>query len=138
MFSHVIRDIRKAQVVQEEKAQHLISALATASATDQTKILDDHAKDVHAAWWDLFWDIMGTYNDGYIVTHGADGAFTSTPVGYPSWWLKAVDFKNAVRAPSSSFANLKKRMDDAATKMAEIDANRHHLGRSAGPALIAV
>merc|ERR1712066_721510 len=122
----------------EDKARHLIPALATASVEEQTKVLDDHAKEVHAAWWDLFWDIMGKYNDGYVVTHSADGAFTSTPVGYPSWWLKAVDFKNGVRAPSSSFANLKKRMDDAATEMAEIDANRHHLGRSASPALIAV
>merc|ERR1711976_985553 len=89
MFSHAILDIRAAQAEWEPQARALAEKLVSASPSEHTKLLTDFAAKVHAGWWDLFWALMGKYNDGYVVTHGKDGAVTSAAVGYPSWWLKA-------------------------------------------------
>lgn len=124
MFSHAILDIRAAQAAWEPQAEALAEKLRLASPSEHTKLLADFAAKVHAGWWDLFWSLMGKYNDGYVVTHAKDGSVTSTAVGYPSWWLKAVDFEHALDAPSASFANQRSRMAAAAKTMAEIDARR--------------
>jgi len=126
MFSHAIVDIRAAQVEQEQRAHLLASTLATAtdSSANQTELLRIHASEVHNAWWELFWMLMGKYSDGYVVTHGPSGDVTSTAVGYPSWWLESVNFKNSLPAADSSFTNLKTRMASAAKEMEDIDARR--------------
>eukprot|EP00420_Gonyaulax_spinifera_P024276 CAMPEP_0197902330 /NCGR_PEP_ID=MMETSP1439-20131203/53177_1 /TAXON_ID=66791 /ORGANISM="Gonyaulax spinifera, Strain CCMP409" /LENGTH=578 /DNA_ID=CAMNT_0043523345 /DNA_START=49 /DNA_END=1785 /DNA_ORIENTATION=- len=124
MFSRAIADIRRAQAEFEPMAHELAAKLASSAAHDQSMALEYFAEKAHTKWWDLFWSLMGKYNDGYVVTRDAQGAVTSTAVGYPSWWLEAVDFKHGVDAPNSSFAALKRRMANAAAKMAEIDAKR--------------
>lgn len=124
MFSHAILDIRAAQAEWEPQAQVLAERLVSASPAEHTKLLADFAAKVHAGWWDVFWSLVGKYNDGYVVTHSKDGAVTSTAVGYPSWWLKDVGFEHSLDAPSASFVSLKGRMASAAKTMAEIDARR--------------
>jgi len=124
MFSRAIVDIRAAQAEWEPRAQRLVSMLATTTAKSHTKLLADFADKVHNAWWDLFWSLMGKYNDGYVISRSSDGTVTSTAVGYPLWWLQAAHFETSVEARNSSFANLKQRMADAAATMAQIDARR--------------
>jgi len=126
MFSHAIVDICAAQAQWEPRAQQLADTLATAAAASHSELLAEFAEKVHAAWWDLFWSLMGKYNDGYVISRSPEGAVTSTAVGYPSWWLQAVHFETSVPAANSSFANLKHRMADAAKTMADIDARRKH------------
>lgn len=124
MFSYAIIDIRAAQVKQESHSNLLASALATSDPTKHTELLHSYASEVHTAWWDLFFELMGKYSDGYIVTRAQSGEVTSTAVGYPKWWLESVNFKNAVSASESSFTNLKARMASAAKTMEQIDARR--------------
>jgi len=126
MFSHAIVDIRAAQAELEPKAQALAAELRHAKMEEHDGQLVAFASKVHGAWWDLFWSLVGKYNDGYVVTHGAGGAVNSAAVGYPSWWLKAVSFDKALDAPSTSFDSLKHRMASAAEEMKEIDAARKH------------
>lgn len=129
MFSHVILDIRAAQAEQESKARTFASALQHAPAEEHASRLARQATDVHSAWWNLFWTLVGKYNDGYIITHGPKGDFTSKAVGYPKWWLDATKFDSAVAAPSSSFSNLKQRMAAASVEMTKIEAGRVHPGQ---------
>lgn len=126
MFSKAILDIRAAQESLEPKAKAFAESLRLSDETGpaQSRRLADHAVEVLGAWWDLFFDLMGKYNDGYVVTYDGKGGFTSTAVGYPEWYLKAVGFDHAVPAPNSSFARLAQRMGDAAAVMAKIDAAR--------------
>jgi dipeptidase len=124
MFSHAIVDIRAAQAGWELQASDLAAELMTVEPEQQTSLLAEFAAKLRSGWWDLFWSLVGKYNDGYVITHSPDGTVTSTAVGYPSWWLEAVHFENAILTPNSSFQKLKRRMADAAAKMAEIDAKR--------------
>lgn len=126
MFSYAIVDIRKEQVEQERRSNLIASTLATSDSAKQTELLHSYASEVHGKWWDLFWMLMGKYNDGYIVTHGPSGDVTSTAVGYPKWWLESVNFKN-FSASESSFTNLKARMASAAKEMKQIDDRRHKI-----------
>jgi len=124
MFSHAIVDIRAAQAELEPKAEALAAMLQHAGAAEHNSQLATFASNLRGAWWDLFWSLVGKYNDGYVVTHGGGGAVSSAAVGYPAWWLKAVGFDKALAAPSTSFDNLKQRMAVAEAKMKEIDAAR--------------
>merc|ERR1712039_366811 len=124
MFSRAIVDIRAAQNELELKSQALAATLRYAQAVEHNDQLETFASKVHGAWWDLFWSLVGKYNDGFVVTHGEDGAVSSAAVGYPAWWLKAVSFDKTLDAPSTSFANLKHRMAVAEARMTDIDAAR--------------
>merc|ERR1719325_245483 len=124
MFSRAILDIRAAQNELELKSQALAATLRYAQAAEHNDQLETFASKVHGAWWDLFWSLVGKYNDGFVVTHGEDGAVSSAAVGYPAWWLKAVSFDKTLDAPSSSFDDLKRRMSVAAAQMKKIDAAR--------------
>eukprot|EP00928_Gymnodinium_smaydae_P055262 TRINITY_DN38852_c0_g1_i1.p1 TRINITY_DN38852_c0_g1~~TRINITY_DN38852_c0_g1_i1.p1 ORF type:complete len:588 (-),score=56.15 TRINITY_DN38852_c0_g1_i1:110-1873(-) len=141
MFSHVIKDIRAAQADQEDKSKEFAAQLAKAPAEEHNARLAKQAAEVHAAWWEVFWSLMGKYNDGYIITHGAGGAVTSTAVGYPKWWLEATNFASGVDAPAAAFVDLKERMAVAAKQMQQIEADRAHPPRvspQAPPAASAV
>lgn len=123
MFSKAIVDVRAGQKRLEERAAEFAKALEGPSAEEQTSKIAGFAADVHAAWWDLFWTLMGKYNDGYVVTHEkGSGKPTAQAVGYPAWWLNATHFEKG--ASINSVQALKKRMADAAALMKRIDANR--------------
>merc|ERR1712080_467693 len=114
MFSRVMMDIRTEQAKLEGQALALAASLSTGAAEWHNIQIDEFANKVHTAWWDLFWFLMGKYNDGYIVSRNSNGVPAAAAVGYPKWWLKAVGFETGVDAPSASFVALKKRMNDAA------------------------
>jgi len=125
MFNRAIVDIRAARAALEPQALELAAELNKAEPNSHFQLLAQFATKVHTEWWDLFWNLMGTYNDGFIITHGKDSSFTTAPVGYPAWWLKEVGFDHGVDAPSGAFADLKKRMADAQQVMDKINKQRH-------------
>lgn len=124
MFSHAIKDIRAEQVKLEAPLFELAQKLVTTPASMHNKLLADTAAKMHSAWWDMFFFLMGKYNDGYIISHGADGSVTSTAVGYPSWWLEAAHFESGVPGHSSEFSEQKARMAEAEALMTEINKKR--------------
>lgn len=53
-----------------------------------TKFVDGNMVKVHNEWWNLAWELIGKYSDGYVITpEGKPGV-----VGYPTEWLEAVGF----------------------------------------------
>jgi dipeptidase len=124
MFSHAIKDIRAAQEKLEAPLFQLAEELISAPASQHNEMIAKAAEQNFDGWWDLFFDLMGKYNDGYVITHGEDGAITSTAVGYPSWWLKAAGFDHGVAGESDDFENLKDRMASAKVLMDKINAKR--------------
>lgn len=124
-FKKAILDIRQAAKKLEAVTLEAGNNLKKESQEDShNKVLGDVASETLSGWWDFFFELMGKYNDGYVVTHAKDGSVTSTAVGYPSWWLKAAHFDAGVNASTASFAELKQRMDAAAKKMEEINKQR--------------
>jgi len=125
MFSHAIKDIRAAQDKLETPNFELAEKLNTAPVESHNALLKKVAETVLSGWWDTFFELMGKYNDGYVVTHNKDGSFTSTALGYPSWWLKAAGFsKGVVDVPDIDFKNLKDRMAAAKQLMDRINSHR--------------
>mmetsp|Transcript_144816 Transcript_144816/g.250682 ORF Transcript_144816/g.250682 Transcript_144816/m.250682 type:complete len:578 (+) Transcript_144816:75-1808(+) len=124
-FKRAIVDIREAQAKLEATSLEVGTKLESEPSNgNQNQLIEGIASKVHSGWWDLFFFLMGKYTDGYVVTHEKDGSVTSTQVGYPSWWLKAVHFEKGVKTSSQSFAKQKARMDAAEKKMAEINKKR--------------
>merc|ERR1712157_308411 len=108
-FSKAIVDIRmKQQEIERHISSFEASLVAGLTPQAQTEGIETMAIDVRQRWWDMFWSLVGKYNDGYIVAHDAlNGKFTSTAVGYPSWWLEAVHFERSLAStPAASFDNL--------------------------------
>jgi dipeptidase len=124
MFSHAIIDIRERQR-QIEKGSMALASLLHTSSESHTEQIDKHASSVHAAWWDLFWDLMGKYADGYVVTRDTKGAVTSAAVGYPEWYLNAVDYEKGVNGCSAAqYDALNLRVSKAVEEFKKIDAMR--------------
>eukprot|EP00931_Biecheleriopsis_adriatica_P072981 TRINITY_DN47359_c0_g1_i1.p1 TRINITY_DN47359_c0_g1~~TRINITY_DN47359_c0_g1_i1.p1 ORF type:complete len:596 (-),score=88.39 TRINITY_DN47359_c0_g1_i1:45-1790(-) len=127
MFSHAIQDVRTAQAELEAPLFKLAERLVTAPAAEHNSLLEQAAEQVHSRWWDLFWDLMGKYNDGYIISRNKDGTINSEAVGYPSWWLKAANFGDGI-GPSSEvtaeFRSLQDRMAKAKDLMDKINKDR--------------
>merc|ERR550532_3921366 len=134
MFSRAIADVRAEQRRLEERAFAVAGSLEGAGAREQTSKIAALASEVRGAWWELFWSLVGKYNDGYVVTHAeGSGRPTSAAVGYPAWWLSAAHFEQGLKGSSSeSFAALRKRMADAAAVMKRIDDQRLYPPAAAG------
>jgi len=49
------------------------------------------------AYWKLASQLVGRYTDGYVY---GDETYKSESVGYPDWWLKAVDFGKSTIPPA--------------------------------------
>jgi len=124
-FNMAMADIRTVQVPLEKEGFALATQLTT-STSNHDSLLQAHAAKVFTRYWDLVWDLMGKYQDGYVVTHDASGAPNSVAVGYPKWWLDAVGFSKAVASDVDDFAKLKDRMTKAQAQMDEIDRKRKY------------
>eukprot|EP01026_Neomeris_dumetosa_P084719 TRINITY_DN99696_c0_g2_i3.p1 TRINITY_DN99696_c0_g2~~TRINITY_DN99696_c0_g2_i3.p1 ORF type:complete len:660 (-),score=67.25 TRINITY_DN99696_c0_g2_i3:159-2138(-) len=48
------------------------------------------AQNVVSSWWDLAWDLVGKYSDGFVTDGESNGDMWSP--GYPKWWLEATNF----------------------------------------------
>jgi dipeptidase len=124
MFKYAIQDIRRAQNKLEEPNFRLAEILATVPAETHNLLLAEAAERVHAGWWDTFFELMGKYNDGYIIQHNADGSFTSTAMGLPAWWLKAANFNQGVASATADFDRQRARMAKAEKLMEKINGER--------------
>jgi len=124
MFSYAIKDVRAAQAKLEAPNFILAEKLRTAPASEHNGLLAEAAARDLSGWWDTFFELMGKYNDGYIITHAKDGSFTADTPGYPSWWLEAVNFNKGVAGTSDEFKNQKDRMAKAKVLMDKINAKR--------------
>jgi len=124
-FSRAIVDIRAAQVPLEAEGHKLAADLAFHALEAHNDLIASHAERVHTAWWDLFWDLMGKYSDGYVVNRDAEGHPKPTQVGYPSWYLEGVHYEKGIKGASAAdYAAQKRRMDMAAAQFKEIEAKR--------------
>eukprot|EP00929_Paragymnodinium_shiwhaense_P112589 TRINITY_DN80841_c0_g1_i1.p1 TRINITY_DN80841_c0_g1~~TRINITY_DN80841_c0_g1_i1.p1 ORF type:complete len:588 (+),score=127.48 TRINITY_DN80841_c0_g1_i1:109-1872(+) len=129
MFSEMIVDIRKRQAEIEVDSLRVARMLASSDsdASMHTKIIDSHAMKVHESWWEFFFELMAKYSDGYIIERDASGATNPKAVGYPAWYLKAVDYEHAVvGATPEQYKALADRMKQASEEFAKIDALRPH------------
>jgi hypothetical protein len=57
------------------------SFLTTYTNSCATRVVD--------AYWKLASQLVGRYADGYVY---GDDTYKQDSVGYPDWWMKAVDF----------------------------------------------
>lgn len=98
-YSYMIKDIQAVYTAYETEAFAMQPAVEKAAlelykndpAMAQRFITDysiNFANRVVSAYWTLFEDLMGKYNDGYV-----DGK----TVGYPDEWLKAVNYGPIVK-----------------------------------------
>merc|ERR1712224_925842 len=124
-FNMAIEDIRAVQAPLEKESFALARQLYT-STSGHDGALQEHASKVLARYWDLVWDLMGKYSDGFVVTRDASKKPTSTAVGYPSWWLDAADFGEGVAGHPWEFADFKHRYAQARAQMLQIDSTRHY------------
>lgn len=127
-FKMAIQDIRAAQEKLEAPNIELAEKLVFAPAAEHNGLLEAAAQRDLSGWWDTFFELMGKYNDGYVITHKKDGSVDSTAVGYPEWYLKATGFDKGVPSPSDDFKNQKARMAAAKVLMDKINAQRTHPG----------
>lgn len=125
-FALAIKDIHAAQKKLETPFFQLAEELVTAPVSSQNRLIEDIAGIAHSEWWDTFFDLMGKYNDGYVITHAEDGSPTSTAVGYPSWWLKAASFDKGVDASTKAMADFKDQKDRMAKAKALMDEINSH------------
>ncbi|MEM4724722.1 MAG: C69 family dipeptidase [Candidatus Hadarchaeum sp.] len=94
----IIKDIQALQYKFEREFLAMQPAIETAAVslyqndpalarTFLTNYCVDAINRVVSAWWDLADALVSKYHDGYIW---ADNKRTA--IGYPNWWLEAVDF----------------------------------------------
>jgi len=67
------------------------SFLTTYTNSCATRIVD--------AYWKLASQLVGRYADGYVY---GDDTYKRDSVGYPDWWMKAVDFGKSTTPPEGS------------------------------------
>ncbi len=72
----------------EAKAEKLYKESPEKAVSYLTDYSYDAMEKVEKAWWTLAWNLVGKYQDGYVMS--SEGK--QEKVGYPTWWLKAVGF----------------------------------------------
>ena len=88
-FFAVQPTIEKAAIELYEKDPILAqSFLTTYTNSCATRVVD--------AYWKLASQLVGRYADGYVY---GDDTYKRESVGYPDWWLKAVDFGKSTIPP---------------------------------------
>lgn len=92
-FSYMIQDIEAAQAFYENRSATLEHAVTQRYLTDGNlsaveEAYSHNAEDVVAAWWDLSDQLLLHYADGYCNDCGR----APRHVGYPAWWLEAVNY----------------------------------------------
>jgi len=95
------------------------TAVPRSYVCDSTKSVDRES---------LFWAASAVSNwaFGSMFSYAKDGSFKADTPGYPSWWLKAVNFNKGVAGTSEEFQNQKDRMAKAKALMDKINAKRTH------------
>jgi dipeptidase len=103
-FSYMIKDINAVQERREGKQFAMQPAIEQAALmlykTDPklareylTNYCVDNANNVVSEWWKLFDYLIAKYRSGYLNSEYIPGQTpTSTTLGYPAWWLKAVGY----------------------------------------------
>ncbi len=72
----------------EAEAEKLYKESPEKAVSYLTDYSYDAMEKVEKAWWTLAWNLVGKYQDGYVMS--SEGK--QEKVGYPTWWLKAVGF----------------------------------------------
>jgi dipeptidase len=96
-FNYMIKDIQAKQrevegkefIMQpiiEQTALELYKKDPAQAISFLTQYCSDNADSVYKQWWDLADYLMVKYQDGYVNIPNV-----ATSVGYPDWWLKAVE-----------------------------------------------
>ena len=96
-FNYMIKDIQAKQrevegkefIMQpiiEQTALELYKKDPAQAVKFLTQYCSDNADSVYKQWWDLADYLMVKYQDGYVNIPNV-----ATSVGYPDWWLKAVE-----------------------------------------------
>lgn len=98
--SYMIKDIRAEQTkledgffktvpAAEKKFMELYKAKNLKGADAYiTTYVNDNINTVYTDWWNLAWNLIGKYSDGYVI----DEKGKNVTVGYPTEWLTKVGF----------------------------------------------
>ena len=101
-WNYAIKDVQNRQKDLEDASIELIQKLQTESSGEfsnrmESSLLDNAAKIVDSLWL-LSDEIMYKYASGFVnddIGHGG----MSQMVGYPAWWLKAVNYQDGPPPP---------------------------------------
>merc|ERR1712086_399512 len=91
-YKDMIKYVQAEQEKFETKGLAMVQEL-TSSMPGKDSITADltaHANSVISAWWELADDLMMKYADGFFQ----EGESLGEPLGYDTWWLKAVGYEN--------------------------------------------
>jgi dipeptidase/putative Mn2+ efflux pump MntP len=109
-FDHMIEDVRTLQQLYEGRSHELRAQLDEWYTTGEKDLVFVQAmyirnsEEVVSAWWDLADSLILHYADGFC--NGWAPCMNSRygrKIGYPAWWLKAVNFSNtSVEDPLAS------------------------------------
>lgn len=97
-YSLMINDVKAAQSKLELSFKHFISMVDESPLAEQGVLQKrnfDVVDNARAQTWDLFWQVMAKYQNGY-------GDYGSKSVGYPSKWLEDVGY-GSFRATHEQF-----------------------------------
>ncbi len=107
-YSYMIEDIKAVrdpfeaeffalQPVIEKSAIELYKQNPALAQSFLTTYTNSCATRVVAAYWKLASQLVGRYADGYVY---GDDTYKLDSVGYPDWWMKAVDFGKSTIPPA--------------------------------------
>lgn len=109
-YSYMIEDIKAVrdpfeaeffavQPVIEKSAIELYKQNPDLAQSFLTTYTNSCATRVVDAYWKLASQLVGRYADGYVY---GDDTYKRDSVGYPDWWMKAVDFGKSTTPPEGS------------------------------------
>lgn len=112
-WSYMIKDIEAVQNDLETKSVALVSQLVELLSFEQqtgksllsksavAAALEENAKTIVAALWKLSDALLFKYASGFVNEIPPNGEM-SQMVGYPAWWLQAVDYQNGPPPPPTT------------------------------------
>lgn len=94
-FSYMMQDIKLVQNQLEAASLKLLNQLSVNISDVHvdvvTQLLTDNANANRDAFIQLFYKLLFQYADGYN-NRWVNGAFSSSSMGYPAWWLEQVGY----------------------------------------------
>mmetsp|Transcript_30981 Transcript_30981/g.72982 ORF Transcript_30981/g.72982 Transcript_30981/m.72982 type:complete len:627 (+) Transcript_30981:130-2010(+) len=107
-WSYMIKDITKRQDALEQASVELVSTIEKEYQQHQNmasveNALASNAEAIVASLWSLSDELMFRYADGFVNRKESEvedgGGDITKPVGYPSWWLEAVGYRDGPPPP---------------------------------------
>ncbi|GLD91598.1 hypothetical protein PINS_up000131 [Pythium insidiosum] len=98
-FDEISKDVRakialfqtEAFALRKRMEEHVAAMNETSAIVSYVQTQsNDFASSVVARWWQFAWQLVAKFTDGYITT--GENPEDMKTLGYPAWWLQAVEF----------------------------------------------